>query len=137
MSCSFAVYYLLWLIIASSIVWNCSQKLKTERKKPTTPRKNKRRRGVESPYLQAALDRLTTPLEPSDEYSCTGEMWAHRLRSQMGRNPEQGLIAQKLINEIFFLASFDKLTFDSKIVYKIKNWIIQLWIECSWKFSFL
>ena len=93
--------------IASPVVPKCSQPT-------TTPRKSKHRR-VE----RAAMNNknmLATPSRPHDEYSTQGESWTYRLRGQMEKNPTQGLIAQRLIAEVFFLSSFDKLTIDSKVV---------------------
>ena len=42
--------------------------------------------------------------------------WGHRLRSQMADDPIQGVIDQKLIEEVFYLASLKKLSHNSSVI---------------------
>ena len=93
-------------------------------KQNKTPPKSAKKRKVSSPLLQAALNRIArSPRQKpvSDEYSCKGEAWGHRLRSQMAEDPIQGVIAQKLIEEVFYLASLKKLSHNSSVISVTNN----------------
>ena len=66
--------------------------------------------------INAALHRLSVPRNEEDEFSSFGKTIGFELKSINRQNALQAIIAKKLMYEIVFLASTNKLSTDSHIV---------------------